>query len=216
MPVRVYASHIYVIGVTTNPVKIGYAADPKGRMAGFQVGCPDELVLHHAIKVSNFLAPIVESRIHNYFQPHRRRGEWFDVEAEEAAIAIKATIQAAVDDATRMDEGPEGLLKRIENRYALRGGARQAIDYFKTLHDSALYVKRRWEIEDHLKRTCGKDSLAALQRIFLTPSMAHQGKLTGKGLEHILTVADLAMLGIINELTGLVAEEMTARPRRAA
>lgn len=75
---------IYIVGVTTNPVKIGRALDVRARLSSLQIGCPDELLLHHTFKVPAHLAEDVEKHLHVVLRAHHRRGEWFDIDAAQA------------------------------------------------------------------------------------------------------------------------------------
>jgi len=89
------SSHTYLIGIKgSGLVKIGWAKDPKKRLALLQIGHPMVLSLLWVTK-----GPY-ERALHRRFAGHRVRGEWFDftplgdpVEVVEAAVAeIGATV----------------------------------------------------------------------------------------------------------------------------
>lgn len=85
---------IYIIGVLTNPVKIGHARNVEHRLMELQIGNADELIVHYKIGVPRNLRSVdVESGVHADLWPHWRRGEWFDIEASEAAEAANAIIE---------------------------------------------------------------------------------------------------------------------------
>lgn len=88
-------AYVYVIGIVDNPVKVGFAADTARRLMGLQIGCPDEMKLFHAIKVTRGAATSVERGAHERLREHHRRGEWFNVTAEEAKAAILASVPEA-------------------------------------------------------------------------------------------------------------------------
>lgn len=98
------ASGVYVLGHTACPVKIGRSGDAPGRRKDLQTGHPGELQLWAFVRLPDVAGGTLERWMHDHFRDRRRGGEWFDVSASEATIA---------------------LLRGIESvRVATRGGAR--------------------------------------------------------------------------------------------
>lgn len=65
--------YVYFIQAGEGPVKIGWALDPKKRLAELQTGCPSELRLIGTWPGDREL----EKSAHQHFAEHRLRGEWF-------------------------------------------------------------------------------------------------------------------------------------------
>ncbi len=68
-------------------VKIGWAKDPKKRLANLQIGSPVKLFLIGMIETEKALP--LEAALHKRFRRHRVYGEWF-----EFSHAIRAYIQS--------------------------------------------------------------------------------------------------------------------------
>lgn len=75
---------IYIVGSDRNPVKVGHAENLAARLAGLQIGNPEQLFLHHAFAVPRHLVKQAEAAVHLELSGRRRRGEWFNVEADDA------------------------------------------------------------------------------------------------------------------------------------
>lgn len=80
---------IYVIGTDNGPLKIGYTADPKGRLSNLQVGQPTEIKLFYEEATETAKAKVIEKLIHRTLGHKRVRGEWFNVSVEEAIAEVK-------------------------------------------------------------------------------------------------------------------------------
>lgn len=103
-------SFVYVIGVSQSPVKIGTAVVPRERLSQLQMGSPETLVLHEAIQVPFHVAGDVESAAHRALVRHHRRGEWFNVDAADAAAVIRQVARPIVDAAAaRLDRRGDSL-----------------------------------------------------------------------------------------------------------
>jgi hypothetical protein len=83
-------SSVYVVSNAANPLlKIGYADNLKSRISGLQCGSPVELSLVHFVYfVDGMIAKQIEGDVHKILAEWRRKGEWFDVTAEQAGDAI--------------------------------------------------------------------------------------------------------------------------------
>lgn len=133
---------IYIIGVTTNPVKIGISDDVRLRLQVLQVGCPDPLVLHHAVTVNSTVAPIVESLCHDTLKERHRRGEWFDVDAEYAKTVVELHARREME---RLQEAPvpkDAFLDGLDNRHSLNGYAPEAVNGYRAAANDPLKRKR--------------------------------------------------------------------------
>lgn len=89
-------SAVYVIGnAANNLMKIGYADNLKSRISGLSCGSPVELRLAHFVYfVDGFVCKTVETEAHKLLADRRRKGEWFEVTAEEAGEAIASSANA--------------------------------------------------------------------------------------------------------------------------
>lgn len=90
------------------PCKVGISQDPKKRLCEMQTGSPDPLELVAVIRpvmgprgglfkdAKNLDAARVEADVHRHLRKWRVHGEWFDVDARAARIAVQnALLQRA-------------------------------------------------------------------------------------------------------------------------
>lgn len=84
--------YIYVIGFSEpGIVKIGSSKSVASRIAELQCGNPFELFLKAAVSVYEGQLDLLEFAAHRLASPARIRGEWFELEPEEAVpIILKA------------------------------------------------------------------------------------------------------------------------------
>ena len=69
----------------SSPIKIGICDDPLSRLGNLQVGNFFELVMHqHWWLVGKPVAVLVESAFKEKYKESNIRGEWFDMEPDEA------------------------------------------------------------------------------------------------------------------------------------
>lgn len=128
-------SYVYVVGVSTNPVKIGHASDVASRLCSLQIGCPDELVIHKAIPVIYGYAEIIERASHKLLSEHRRRGEWYNVDADVAISVVmevkeKFTTQY-LNDQERQDQERD-IFQRMEARTRLERIGPEAVEFYQS------------------------------------------------------------------------------------
>ena len=97
-------SSIYVIGPLGGPWKIGHSQDPRGRLQTLQTSRTDQLTLQWSQETTREKAEDLEKLIHRQLGHRRIRGEWFDLQLEEAI--------AEVQYAFIRWEGEEGLAFR--------------------------------------------------------------------------------------------------------
>lgn len=81
---------VYVIGAESHPVKIGIATDVHARLKGIQTGCPEHLRIYHFAEVEPGAAREIEKRCHHRLAPHRKSGEWFDIDWREAVAVVRS------------------------------------------------------------------------------------------------------------------------------
>lgn len=92
--------HTYLIGAEGSPlVKIGYATNPKKRLASLQTGQPMQLTLLWSHPVDH------EAALHERFAEYRVRGEWFDLTPLGDPVAA---VQSAVE-ALEMQKAQEAM-----------------------------------------------------------------------------------------------------------
>jgi hypothetical protein len=121
---------LYVIGVTKNPVKVGMADNVPSRLAILQIGCPDELVVHHTVAVAWELAPGIEAAVHRKLAKHRRRGEWFDIEASHAVTVLHEEVRRRNGLAMRGAKRRGDVFDELRVQFGLSDWAEAAVaDY---------------------------------------------------------------------------------------
>jgi hypothetical protein len=78
---------IYIIGPKNGPYKVGIAKDAYTRIGNLQIGCWEELIVHH---VSNYVgdARLVEDLIHKTLWNKHIRGEWFNHDLETIKCVV--------------------------------------------------------------------------------------------------------------------------------
>ena len=86
---------IYVIGPLEGAQKVGLTTDPKGRLATLQTGCPNDLVIHVAVRVPFDEAHQIEHRAHRLLERTRVRNEWFEATPAAAMAAVLAAAHPA-------------------------------------------------------------------------------------------------------------------------
>ena len=86
------AVHVYVIGPSGGPFKIGVATNLRRRLEGIQTSHPHPLDCAAAYRFPSLeKARSVERAMHAKFRGHCVRGEWFDVDPVNASAAIAET-----------------------------------------------------------------------------------------------------------------------------
>lgn len=125
---------VYVIGVTDNPVKIGVAERLRARLSQLQIGCPEPLVIHGAVKVPYELAEKIEADAHRRFKAHHRRGEWFNIGHREALQFVRqAKTEYLVEHQFEARQGGD-LIAQIGASHHLHRDVRGAVaDYLERL-----------------------------------------------------------------------------------
>lgn len=122
---------VYVIGTSRNPVKVGYSNNVEARVALFQTGCPDELVIHGIVLAYAGLAFSVERMSHRALASHHRRGEWFNVDADHAIEVIKACDERARRYYLEAPATPDAALDRLAVYQPLDRDAKSIVQQYR-------------------------------------------------------------------------------------
>jgi hypothetical protein len=110
-------AYVYVIGTSAGPKKVGVAEDITQRLTRLQTGNPAPLKCYHSRSVPKCIAAQVERAAHKLLSTKRVSGEWFDVELDEAKVAIDLAIAEAdekVLEALQTGMGYAGSLTGIQ------------------------------------------------------------------------------------------------------
>jgi hypothetical protein len=73
-------TYVYLIGPDEGPFKVGFASNIATRLSSLQIGCWEELKIHHTVSVPAPLAERIEKSVHHIFKGAHIRGEWFDAD----------------------------------------------------------------------------------------------------------------------------------------
>lgn len=82
--------------------KIGHSRNPKGRLAGFKTASPYPLTL--SFELECYMAERAERLAHQQLAHKRLAGEWFDVSAEDAILAVKDAVANVQGRRARVSE----------------------------------------------------------------------------------------------------------------
>lgn len=82
-------AYIYIIGSTIKPYKIGITKNPNQRLKSLQTGHPNKLNILYKDEVPDDKVRYLEKVIHSTINYSRTKGEWFNIELEEAINEIK-------------------------------------------------------------------------------------------------------------------------------
>lgn len=86
---------VYVVEVKPGLVKVGAARNVEARLKVLQVSSPDQLRLVSKQPVPSGCDVFeAERECHAALWTHHRRGEWFDMDAAEAADCVKRILEA--------------------------------------------------------------------------------------------------------------------------
>ena len=90
--------HVYVMTINGVGCKVGIARNPQRRLEALQTAHPLKLSLYWtSLECEPFVAAVVEQMVHEHFSPYRLQGEWFGVEPESAAQAVRDALQSIAD-----------------------------------------------------------------------------------------------------------------------
>lgn len=156
-------SWIYIIGVEKNPVKIGIATDLRKRLGHLQIGCPDELIVHHTVRAPTRNLKVIEGLAHRRLHSSHRRGEWFNVDADDAL----AEVRAIADHVAAQESGSRGSARdeiyRIGLHFPLDQNARSAM---KTYRDEKARSRGcPIDVEGYVARSAGHEGLLGLRYV---------------------------------------------------
>lgn len=80
---------LYVVTAPDGTVKVGYATDPRRRLATLQSTAAQRLDLYATEAIDGQNPREAERHAHHILERHRIRGEWFRVHPEIALAAIR-------------------------------------------------------------------------------------------------------------------------------
>lgn len=89
-----FEGYVYIIGIEGRPeLKIGITTrSPMDRIREWQTGHPERYIVHASFPTGNLQE--TESIIHKKLYSFRKRGEWFEIDLEEAKIVVKDIISS--------------------------------------------------------------------------------------------------------------------------
>jgi Meiotically up-regulated gene 113 len=149
---------VYVIGSSTNPVKIGIAANLTKRLASLQIANPDPLYAHYAVRCPPRLAREIEQAAHKKFKDHHRRGEWFNIEAKTAFVELEKIAAEILSTNRELADDWGDAISQIAMKYPLDGEVRSALAYYKDQASKQKGVKFVARAQAHiLKQTSPVD-----------------------------------------------------------
>lgn len=85
-------SYIYIIGTNQPPYKIGITINPEQRLRSLQTGFPYPLKILYLEKCLINEYKQLEKEIHNTLSYKRTKGEWFNLDLDQAIHEIKFVI----------------------------------------------------------------------------------------------------------------------------
>lgn len=190
-------SIIYIVGASTNPVKVGIASNMAARLQMLQTGCPDTLIVHRTHRVDRALAQTVEARAHIILAPHHRRGEWFNVDVETAYAAVEQAMAKTIYERAKELAKPANVVRRLSVMYGLHDAADTALNFYRSISAGPDSWRHRQPYDMAMDSAGGKGTFelfhdVVLSRVSAEKVAARQG--VGVGLiEYRLVKAINAM-----------------------
>lgn len=196
------ASAVYIVGVTDNPVKIGVADDPYARLSALQVGCPDELVLHHFVKVPCDIARRLERACHERLSEYSRRGEWFNIDKARAVEVLEELKRQHLMDYQCQMRGSGDLLDQLGSFFALHDRAREMVLLYRSRLDTRREHDEAWiaSANGYILKQVGTAAYAAFSLVIAQQTGLHN--LRGKELDR----ANAALARGVNALCDFAAD----------
>lgn len=196
-------TYVYLIGPEGGPYKVGIADDLKKRLTTLQVGCWEDLIVHHTVSVPSTLARHIEKVMHYIYKPMHMRGEWYDVDLAELRSEIDK--QAADRMKVRADND---TFSPSECFHLCRDPALAFTTLTRYRNDA-----NRDGAKDINSRLLAKVGLAA--HLVFTQTFLERRDLTKK-LKGNARLARQAEASLITALNGLVEVYQEASARRLA
>lgn len=134
--VRHYVGFVYVVGVSSNPVKVGMAVDVAARMTSLQSGCPDPLIVYYSLKCPDSAMQPIEAACHRELRQHHRHGEWFNVEADEAKATLDRVAPRVIREVMAERTAREPIVHQLSATYGMSDWSEVAVHRYRAcLHD---------------------------------------------------------------------------------
>jgi hypothetical protein len=160
---EVNSRSVYVIGVGDCPVKIGLADNIASRLSTLQVGCPDELVLHHSVKLPWAIAQDVETAAHRELRDRNRRGEWFDIHFAEAIVVVDRLKEEMLREHQYRVRQDGDLIDRLHTLYELPVDARKRVLQYRDAADANRKIAAH--ANGYVLEKCGTAAYAAFSLV---------------------------------------------------
>lgn len=134
--------NLYVIRSASGPVKVGHSEKPHLRVSHLQAATLEHLTLEYVHPVFYPTRMFAEKYAHELLWQRRIRGEWFDVEVDQAVAAIRLAVKGT--DAGRLPPGPCGNGKHgSKNSHALT-------DTLRAVTGSQFFAMKRYRAALHM------------------------------------------------------------------
>jgi Meiotically up-regulated gene 113 len=136
---RNYCSLYLLSGGVDRPIKIGVTDDPHRRLRELQIAHYEMLEFHRVWWLAGqSVAARLEAAFKLYFLPEHVRGEWYEVDPEEAVAFLEETIGKLGTWGLSQDQIEMKMIRGVAHRYEMpfeapRSSAEAAIRGLRTL-----------------------------------------------------------------------------------
>ncbi len=187
----VFNSYVYLIGYG-DKVKIGKANNPEQRLATFQTGIPEDLIIFGLIGCnSDSEALTLESKLHYEYKEVNIRGEWFNLNSSERNFLL-----STYTDTTCVTIPQTELTSAMTD---LSTGAYLLLMYYYSKRDGWTFV------DDNIARTINT-SVRQVKK-FRKELIDKQYLLIQRGQVDVYFIGQIAVDRFINSITSEEEEE---------
>lgn len=155
---------VYIIAADTAVVKIGISCEPEKRLRALQTGCPFDLELKHTYYVPSRLAMDVERAIHEALQDKARRGEWFNVEPDDAIEVVKRVAAQMADEYAARARSRADWLTELKATHDVGEYAHSAVNNYRLMAQEPRHRKGFVKASRHVMKLAGHTALTMLQQ----------------------------------------------------
>jgi hypothetical protein len=115
---RSYCSLYLLSGGVDRPIKVGVTDDPFRRLRDFQIAHYEVLEFHRVWWLAGqSVAARLEAAFKLYFLPEHVRGEWYEVDLEEAVAFVEETIVNLGTWGLSQDQIEMKMMRGVAQRY---------------------------------------------------------------------------------------------------
>lgn len=200
---------VYVIGAEEAPVKIGFAVDPHERLATLQTGCPDELRIHATATVPYHRARRIEAETHRRLGDKCRRGEWFNVNVEEALEIIQAVSDEIGAEEVEAADRSGDVLAVLKARFYMEPRFEEAVRFYRDAMNHPMKSRLVARADAWILKRCGQVPYSVF-KLVIAEGANIQMAFWGKG-DDLRNAAEEKLAAAVNALT-----EFRAKVNRAA